>query len=192
MESRRVKIYKHYKPDRDYTLFHGDCKDFLKKLPSNTIDLTVTSPPYCMGKDYDKSTKVEDFASFHETILEEIVRVTKEGGSICWQVGYHVKKSVVVPLDFLIYNIFNKNENLFLRNRIIWTYGHGLHSKNRFSGRHEVILWFTKGNEYFFDLDGSEFHRNILVKNIIKVLKKASLAVILRGKILQMFGIFRM
>ena len=148
-----MKIYKHFKSDRDFILFHGDCKVFLKKLPSNSIDLTITSPPYFMGKDYDKSTKVEDFISFHETFLEEIVRVTKEGGSICWQVGYHVKKGVVVPLDFLIYNIFNKIENLFLRNRIIWTYGHGLHSKNRFSGRHEIIMWFTKGDNYCFDLD---------------------------------------
>lgn len=40
-----------------------------------------------------------------------------------------------------------------MRNRIIWTFGHGLNSTQRFSGRHETILWFTKGENYKFNLD---------------------------------------
>lgn len=40
-----------------------------------------------------------------------------------------------------------------LRNRIIWTFGHGLNSVNRFSGRHETIMWFTKGDQTVFNLD---------------------------------------
>ena len=40
-----------------------------------------------------------------------------------------------------------------MRNRIIWTFGHGLNSINRFSGRHETILWFTKGKQTVFNLD---------------------------------------
>ena len=35
----------------------------------------------------------------------------------------------------------------------MWTFGHGLHCKNRFSGRHETILWFTKTDDYTFNLD---------------------------------------
>ena len=40
-----------------------------------------------------------------------------------------------------------------LRNRIIWHFGHGLHASNRFSGRYETILWFSKTDEYIFNLD---------------------------------------
>ena len=40
-----------------------------------------------------------------------------------------------------------------LRNRIIWNFGHGLNCTNRFSGRYESILWFTKSNDYYFNLD---------------------------------------
>ena len=47
----------------------------------------------------------------------------------------------------------DKNEQLLLRNRIVWTFGHGLNSEHRFSGRHETNLWFTKGNDYIFNLD---------------------------------------
>ena len=50
-------------------------------------------------------------------------------------------------------------DKLFLRNRIIWTFGHGLNSDCRFSGRHEVILWFTKGKDYTFNLDSVRVHQ---------------------------------
>ncbi|MDE0398308.1 MAG: site-specific DNA-methyltransferase, partial [Candidatus Poribacteria bacterium] len=55
-------------------------------------------------------------------------------------------------LDIYFYEIF-KRFDLKLRNRIIWRFNHGLHCTKRFSGRYETILWFTKGNEYVFNLD---------------------------------------
>lgn len=58
----------------------------------------------------------------------------------------------IVPLDALLYPIF-KRHGLQLRNRIVWAFGHGLHCSKRFSGRYEAILWFSKGDNYFFDLD---------------------------------------
>jgi len=42
---------------------------------------------------------------------------------------------------------------LKLRNRIIWHFEHGLHASRRFSGRYETLLWFTKGDDYTFNLD---------------------------------------
>jgi DNA modification methylase len=78
--------------------------------------------------------------------------VLKENGSICWQVGNFVEKGEVYPLDIFYYDIF-KQLNLKLRNRIIWYFGHGLHTSKRFSGRYETILWFTKSEHYTFNLD---------------------------------------
>jgi adenine-specific DNA-methyltransferase len=40
-----------------------------------------------------------------------------------------------------------------MRNRIIWHFEHGLHCTNRFSGRYETIIWFTKAKDYVFNLD---------------------------------------
>ncbi len=78
------------------------------------------------------------------------------GGSICWQVGNHVAGSAgaqeVYPLDVVLYPLF-KQLGLKLRNRIVWHFEHGLHCTRRFSGRHETVLWFTRGDEYVFDLD---------------------------------------
>jgi len=149
-----TKIHKVYRPRQKMTLFLGDCADLLRSLPDNSVDLVLTSPPYCIGKAYEDKTKAEDFVKDHEVILPEIVRVTKPGGSICWQVGYHVSNGVVTPLDIIVYSILKeKCKDVFLRNRIVWTFGHGLHSADRFSGRHETLLWFTKGESYNFDLN---------------------------------------
>lgn len=127
--------------------------EFLAKLKPGSVDLIISSPPYCMGKAYDTSDSVKDFIADHKRLAPLLVRALRDGGSLCWQVGHHVKNGVVVPLDALVYDIFAKQEELLLRNRIVWTFGHGVHASRRFSGRHETILWFTKGNDYKFNLD---------------------------------------
>jgi bstYI methyltransferase len=149
------------KTNNNVKIYHGDSFKLLKKIPDNSVNMIISSPPYCMGKEYESLTDDEkSFIDKHKIILPEVVRILKKGGSLCWQIGYHVKNSEVIPLDILVYNIimefnsnFSKNEKMKLRNRIIWTFGHGLHSKKRLSGRHEIILWFTKGDEYTFNLD---------------------------------------
>jgi adenine-specific DNA-methyltransferase len=134
-------------------IFQKDALRFLSDLPDNSVDLAVSSPPYFIGKAYDKSGSIGDFIALHEQLSHQLVRVIRPGGSICWQVGSHVRENVVVPLDALVYSSFSKLVEIKLRNRIVWTFGHGTHSTRRFSGRHETILWFTKGNDYHFELD---------------------------------------
>ncbi|WP_186272015.1 DNA-methyltransferase [Burkholderia gladioli] len=131
----------------------GDSMELARAIPDGVINLTVTSPPYCMGKEYEGNNEVESFVEAHLAMLPEIVRATADGGSICWQVGNYVRKNEVLPLDYLVYDIMRQIPGVKLRNRIVWTFGHGLHCQSRFSGRHETILWFTKGDDYEFDLD---------------------------------------
>jgi adenine-specific DNA-methyltransferase len=130
-----------------------DAFDFLAQLKPGSVDLFISSPPYCMGKEYDTSFSIKDFIDAHEQLAPLLVRALRQGGSLCWQVGHHVRDGVAVPLDALVYSIFSRYSELFLRNRIIWTFGHGVHAKRRFSGRHEAVLWFTKGRDYCFNLD---------------------------------------
>jgi adenine-specific DNA-methyltransferase len=130
-----------------------DALRFLSELSENSVNLIVSSPPYFMGKEYDTSDNIEDFVSIHEQLSKQLVRVLAPGGSLCWQVGSHVNNNVVIPLDALVYSAFSKVADLRLRNRIVWAFGHGVHCARRFSGRHETILWFTKGDDYQFNLD---------------------------------------
>lgn len=154
-----MKINEKFNVNNEITIFNGDCSNLLKEIPDEFCDLIITSPPYCMGKAYeDIHDDIETFKQQQSIIFEDIYRILKKGGSLCWQVGYHVNQSEVIPLDYYVYQIFGEGSNkyvnpLILRNRIIWTFGHGLNSAQRFSGRHETILWFTKGREYEFDLD---------------------------------------
>ena len=145
--------------DDAFSLFNGDCIDLLQRLPDESVDLVITSPPYCIGKAYeDPHSDVETFTKQHERIFPDLYRIVRPGGSICWQVGYHVSPQRVVPLDYIIYHVFSTHSStlpypFILRNRIIWTFGHGLNTINRFSGRHETILWFSKGPQRTFNLD---------------------------------------
>lgn len=154
-----MEIKEKFNKKNKITVFNGDCIELLKNIPDNYCDLIITSPPYCMGKAYeDIHDDIDTFKQQQKIIFKDIYRILKKGGSLCWQIGYHVNNSEVFPLDYYIYQIFgegsvNLESPLILRNRIIWTFGHGLNSTRRFSGRHETILWFTKGTEYEFDLD---------------------------------------
>jgi adenine-specific DNA-methyltransferase len=142
-------------PDRQgrVSVVRAGAVEFLRALAPGSVDLIVSSPPYCMSREYDTSDNIEDFRSEHEQLAPLLVRALRPGGSLCWQVGVHVRKGVLTPLDALVYSIFSGQKALSLRNRIVWTFGHGVHASRRFSGRHESVLWFTKGDDYFFDLD---------------------------------------
>ena len=140
-------------------LWLGDVETFLDFLPQEErFDLIITSPPYNIGKPYEEPTELEEYLVWQRRVVGKCIDRLNESGSICWQVGNYLEKgssgkeSAIVPLDFFFYDIFRQH-GLKLRNRIIWHFGHGLHCKHRFSGRYEVVLWFTKSDEYFFDLD---------------------------------------
>ncbi len=148
----REPLFNYVSPDTNYEIKKGDCLAVLKKIEDKKFDLILTSPPYNIGKSYETKTSIEKYLETQEEIIDQLVRTLSDRGSICWQVGNYVDKGEVFPLDIFYYQIFKKH-GLQLRNRIIWHFGHGLHASNRFSGRYETILWFSKTNEYIFNLD---------------------------------------
>jgi len=150
--SSRKEIVRHASSCR-YLLWNGDVNRLFDNLDERPIfDLIVTSPPYNLGKEYEDRKAIEDYVDWQRGIIERSIGFLKPGGSICWQVGNYIDNGEVIPLDLLLHPIF-ASCGLKLRNRIIWRFGHGLHSKRRFSGRYEVVLWYTHGDEYVFDLD---------------------------------------
>ncbi|MBL8152909.1 MAG: site-specific DNA-methyltransferase [Anaerolineae bacterium] len=148
----RKPIEAAYHPDAEVVLYPGDVQDFLRDVPDETVSLILTSPPYNLGKAYENRVAIEAYLDSQRPIIAELGRVLKAGGSLCWQVGNFVEDGEVFPLDMLYYNLF-KQQGLKLRNRIVWHFEHGLHAQKRFSGRYEMLLWFTKGDEYTFNLD---------------------------------------
>jgi len=140
------------KTDRSAIMACQDNLTFMRPLTSGSMQLVVTSPPYNIGKSYERRSPLAEYVKNQAQVISECVRLLADGGSLCWQVGNHVDRGEIFPLDMVLYPIF-KEHGLRLRNRIVWHFEHGLHCTKRLSGRYETILWFTKGDDYQFDVD---------------------------------------
>jgi adenine-specific DNA-methyltransferase len=177
----QVTISPHYDANADVVLFTGNCLDLLSEMPNEVAKLIVTSPPYNLGKAYERRTKLEKYLDEQSRVIAECVRILHPKGSICWQIGNYVQGCEVFPLDIHLYPIF-KNHGLKLRNRIIWHFEHGLHCSRRFSGRYETIIWFTKGDDYTFNLDAVRVPQKYPGKKYYKGPKKGQFSCHPRGK----------
>lgn len=154
--ARKIVISSVYAKKNDATLATDDCLRFLQSLPDECAQLVLTSPPYNIGKSYETRSTIDEYLAFQTKVITEAVRITKPGGSLCWQLGHYINgHAQIIPLDVLLYPAFaaHQKHGVYLRNRIIWHFEHGCHSHQRLSGRHEVVLWFTKSDNYTFHLD---------------------------------------
>lgn len=156
--SKPLVISGTYSPQADVTLYHGDRIDLLQQIAESgdKARLIVTSPPYNVGKEYEKTTDLDTYIEQQRQTIAACMKILADDGSICWQVGHYIdgkgEGKEAFPLDLVLYPVF-KSFGLRLKNRIVWTFGHGLHENTRFSGRHETILWFVKSDQYVFNLD---------------------------------------
>jgi len=144
--ARRFSLSEHI------VVYQGDCLELLKQIPDESMQLIVTSPPYNIGKEYEKKLKLETYLEQQAQVIRDCARSLSPHGSICWQVGNYVENGSIIPLDTVLYPIFI-DLGLKMRNRIIWHFEHGLHCNRRFSGRYETIIWLTKSKDYVFNLD---------------------------------------
>src|SRR5262245_8362732 len=150
-----MRVAAGWRPDADVSLHQGDTLALLRAIPDGAAQLVITSPPYNLAKAYERGRRrtLDEYLAGQGQVIEQCVRVLRPGGSICWQVGNHVTADEIVPLDVVLYPLFKQHRDLLLRNRVVWHFEHGLHCSRRLSGRYEVILWFTKGADYRFDVD---------------------------------------
>jgi adenine-specific DNA-methyltransferase len=179
---KEVVISGNFSEENTVTLFLGDCMDLLKQIPDESATLVVTSPPYNIGKEYEEVVSLRRYYEQQRAVIRECYRILSRKGSICWETGNYVNDGTVLPLDIFLFPIF-KELNLFLRNRIVWHFGHGLHATKRFSGRYETILWFTKSkDDYIFNLDPVRVPQKYPKKKYYKGSKKGELSCNPKGK----------
>ena len=84
---KEITIAKHFDKRENVVFFEGDCRKLLSEIPDNTIQLVVTSPPYNIGKVYEKRVKLDTYLEQQEAVIKECHRVLNDRGHICWQVG---------------------------------------------------------------------------------------------------------
>ena len=170
-----IRVTSSFDENADVVLYPGDCLRLLETMPNRFVKLVVTSPPYNLGKEYESRRDLREYLSAQKEVIGECCRVLDDKGSICWEVGNFVENGEIKPLDILLYPIFDEM-GLHLRNRVIWHFGHGLHASRRFSGRYETIMWFTKSDEYTFNLDAVRIPAKYPQKKHFKGPKKGELS----------------
>lgn len=175
MAMTELIIKSRFDPEAYVVIYPGDCAELLKQIPDASISLVITSPPYNIGKPYESRKALDAYLAWQEGVVRESVRVLKPTGSLVWQVGNYVDNGEILPLDMLLFPIFT-SLGLKLRNRIVWAFEHGLHAKRRFSGRYEVALWFSKTDEYTFNLDSVRVPQKYPNKKHFKGPKKGELS----------------
>ena len=88
----------------------GDCVEVMSKLPENSIDLVVTSPPYSVGISYDvydDTTTINQYLEFSEKWLSETYRILKDDGRICVNVPYEINLKERGGRIFIVSEIWN-------------------------------------------------------------------------------------
>jgi site-specific DNA-methyltransferase (adenine-specific) len=97
-------------------LFVGNCRDMLQKMPANSVQLTITSPPYRNAIDYDMHASgkggyyrgklnldTSDYLDDMEDIFgDRVYRVTKEGGYCCIVIANEVVSGTIMPLPHML------------------------------------------------------------------------------------------
>jgi DNA modification methylase len=96
------KIVEKFGLSEHIVFYPGDCLDLLKTIPDESLKLVVTSPPYNIGKEYERRLKLESYLEQQAAVIRECVRCLSQHGSICWQVGNYVDNGAIIPLDTVL------------------------------------------------------------------------------------------
>lgn len=133
-------------------IYHQDCIEGMKSIPEGLVNMTVTSPPYNIGKEYESLIETEKYIEWCVRWIKEIYRITAEDGAFWLNIGYfEVKnKGLAVPISYLLWD----KTDFYLLQEIVWNYAAGVACKTRFSPRNEKLLWYVKNqSNYTFNLD---------------------------------------
>jgi adenine-specific DNA-methyltransferase len=133
-------------------IYNMDCIKGMSMIPKELIDLTITSPPYNIGKEYEEISALDDYILWCENWIKEIHRITKENGAFWLNLGYLSvpEKGHSVPIPYLLWD---KTPFFFLQ-EIVWNYAAGVACRKTYSPRNEKLLWYVKNlKNYTFNLD---------------------------------------
>lgn len=135
-----------------FLIYQGDCSEYLQRMDPGSIPLTVTSPPYNIGKEYESICDINDYIDWCESWIRQIHRITSDDGAFWLNLGYVslAERAKAIPIPYLLWD----RVPFYLLQEIVWNYGAGVAAKLSFSPRNEKFLWYVKNpDEYMFNLD---------------------------------------
>ena len=152
LEIVRADLGTPYYESADVLLYRGDCTELLGRLNQPVVDLTVTSPPYNIGKEYERILPLAQYVSWCGKWMSLVHELTVPTGSFWLNVGYVAVagQGSAVPLAYLLWD----QSPFHLRQEVVWNYGAGVAARRSFSPRNEKLLWYVRDPaRYHFDLD---------------------------------------
>ncbi|WP_107668266.1 site-specific DNA-methyltransferase [Cyanothece sp. BG0011] len=138
--------------DKNVLIYQGDSLELINYIPEGSLPLTITSPPYNIGKEYESILELDDYIEWIAKWINQVYRCTSSHGSFWLNLGYLSipKKAKAIPIPYLIWD----QVPFYLIQEIVWNYSAGVAGKLFFSPRNEKFLWYVKDpNNYVFNLD---------------------------------------
>lgn len=135
-----------------WAVYKGDSLELLSALPASCLPLTVTSPPYNIGKAYEQVRAIDEYIRWCADWISLVHRATNPTGAFWLNLGYLSLsgRAKALPIPYLLW----ERVPFFLMQEIVWNYGAGVAAKHSFSPRNEKFLWYVRDSEnYTFNLD---------------------------------------
>lgn len=137
-----------------FILYNGDSTQFLEQLAASNlrVELTITSPPYNIGKAYEQPMTVAAYVGWCASWMQQIHRLTQANGAFWLNVGYLEvpERGLCVPIPYLLWD----KSPFYLLQEVVWSYGAGVSTKHRLSPRNEKWLFYVNDpRAYTFNLD---------------------------------------
>lgn len=153
LAAMRSSLGEPYYENDSVLLYQGDCRDYLHRLaPMHQVPLTITSPPYNIGKEYENPLPLDQYLDWCAAWLEDVWTVTTSSGALWLNLGYVSlpARAKAIPLPYLLW----ERLPFFLVQEVVWHYEAGVASRKSLSPRNEKWLWCVKDeHDYTFDLD---------------------------------------
>ena len=166
-------------------IYNEDCLETMARIPDNSIDLIVTSPPYNKGFYANKNAKQskvwntlngrkiaydsfsddmfpEDYEEWQKAVISECIRILKQSGSLFYNHKDIIYKGLIVPPKWVY--------DFKVRQQIIWDRQSScMIDPHYFMPANEWIYWIVKDEKkVFFDKEKSSFRTNIWRMNVDK------------------------
>jgi modification methylase len=152
-KEKSVEYVENKIPDEFLNKIFCKSSEDMSELPSNSVHLVVTSPPYNVGKEYDEDLDLNEYREFLKRVFREVKRVLVPGGRLCINIANLGRKPYLPLHTYIIQDMLDLG--FLMRGEIIWNkagggspstaWGSWLSAKNpTLRDQHEYILVFSK------------------------------------------------
>jgi len=161
------------------SIFHGDCKEILKGIDTESVDMVYLDPPFFTQKTHNLKTRdnkyeylfddcwesVEEYIFFMRERIKECHRVLKKSGNIF----LHCDKSASHYLRLILDDVFGINN---FRNEIIWNYKRWTSSKSSLQSHHQTIYFYGKTKNSKFNTIYTDYSASTNIDQILQSRKR--------------------